>query len=213
MRKFMYPLVLYIFIFIVWTSYRYLFSFPEWIDEILIKPILWLAPTYLVVANLEKSRISDYIEFRGAWTKQAAVGIGIGVFMGLQRLIGLKVGNPHIGFNPFHFSVASIVLQIFLTMFTATTEEFVFRGYFYRRIKNLFGSAAWGMGVSACLFAALHVPVIMFVLHYSPAQLISYLVVLIAFGLVESFTYEETKSLTPCIISHALWNVSNILIG
>jgi len=42
-------------IFIVWSIYRFSFFFPEWIDELIIKPLVFLAPIGYVLKKEKRT--------------------------------------------------------------------------------------------------------------------------------------------------------------
>lgn len=50
-------LALFSFIFVVWAVYRHFpESLPLWFEELILKPLLWLGPTFWLVRKIEKEK-------------------------------------------------------------------------------------------------------------------------------------------------------------
>jgi len=88
-----------------------------------------------------------------------------------------------------------IVLVIVLTILAPLQEEFLFRGYIFRALRN--GYSLWPAAVAtALLFAATHV-------GWIPISLI---VPVVVFGIGLCLLYHWTASLYPGIALHAIGN-------
>jgi len=92
-------------------------------------------------------------------------------------------------------ALAVVILIVVLTIVGPLEEEFLFRGYIFRSLRNWRGvwPAAIATGV---LFAATHI-------GWLP---ISFIIPIVLFGIGMCLLYHWTGSLYPCIALHALWN-------
>lgn len=85
--------------------------------------------------------------------------------------------------------------------FAPLCEELFFRGFLFRKISEVSGSAPAGAFVSTAIFAALHIA-------YGS---ISEIAIAFAVGLVLcAFTY-RTKSLIPAVVAHVSFNLLSIM--
>src|SRR5258708_36906471 len=50
--------MLFTFLLIFWGFYRLIFRFPDWIEELIIKPVVWIAPVLYLVRR-EKSNLAS----------------------------------------------------------------------------------------------------------------------------------------------------------
>ena len=92
-------------------------------------------------------------------------------------------------------ALAVVILIVVLTIVGPLEEEFLFRGYIFRSLRNWRGvwPAAIATGV---LFAATHI-------GWLP---ISFMVPIVLLGIGMCLLYHWTGSLYPCIALHALFN-------
>jgi CAAX protease family protein len=86
---------------------------------------------------------------------------------------------------------------VFAILIAPPVEEFFFRGFLYRSLRNGWG-VAWAAIVSGLLFGAV---------HFEP----QFLIPLAGLGVASALVYEKTKSLWPCIMLHATWNTIVVL--
>ncbi|MBS1992448.1 MAG: CPBP family intramembrane metalloprotease [Cyanobacteria bacterium SZAS LIN-2] len=92
-----------------------------------------------------------------------------------------------------------LMLWISGAILAPIAEEFSFRGILYTVVRKRLG-VFWGIVISAAIFAGYHFDLGMFPSHF-----------IVGVGL--AFIYERTRSLVPCILTHALWNSSVTLMA
>ncbi len=73
-------------------------------------------------------------------------------------------------------------------------EEIVFRGFLFSALRNRLGLHA-AVGISALVFTLIH--------FYGVADMISVGI----FGVIMAYLYHLTRSLVPCVLCHALYNL------
>lgn len=98
--------------------------------------------------------------------------------------------NPADPIFPLLFFTAVILVPV--------SEEILFRGMAYTTLKGRFGVHV-GMFLSALLFSLLH-------------QMAFYFIPIFLMGLAFAYVYERTQSLLPTVFSHALINLSAIIM-
>src|SRR6266404_2243136 len=131
-------IILFTFLLIFWGFYRLFFRLPDWIEEAIIKPIIWLGP---VVYLVKKERAS----FKSiGWTSENLFpaiysSIALGSLFAFVAFAGnyLKYGQfnfaANLGSEPFFFSLG-------LSFVTAISEEIVFRGYIFTKLWTALNS-------------------------------------------------------------------------
>src|SRR3989344_2367381 len=129
--------ILATYLLIVWGFYRFLFKLPEEIEELLIKPLIWLVPVFYLV---KKEKLS--LESIGITSKRLfpaiylSLALGIvfaieGVIINFVKYGGIEFG-ANLGNNPLFFALG-------LSIATAISEEVTFRGYLFNRVWHVTG--------------------------------------------------------------------------
>lgn len=202
---------LYFFILISWSFYRYFFRFPEWLEEIIIKPLIWLTPTFLIVLYQEKRKLSMLGLSTNNFFKNIYLGWGLGAFFAIEGLIANAFKYRGLLFVPMGLGVFDLLLMLLVSLFTAFSEELVFRGYIMNRLEEVMENELLANFISAILFSLIHIPIAVFVLQYNLNSLFSYLFLMLVLGVANGFIFSRTRTIVAPTISHALWNFSVIL--
>jgi len=194
---------------IVWGCYRLLFKLPDEVEELFLKPIIWLVP---LVFLLKKER--EGISSLGITLKNLFPAIyfslGLGAIFALEAVV---LNFAKYGSFVFAANIGDkfILSSIGLSFVTAFSEEIAFRGYIFNRvwkalgnewIANLTTSAAWGL---------IHVPVAVFVFKLDFPAAVVYLLLTTLFGIGSAFVFARTKNVFGSILLHVLWEWPIIL--
>lgn len=201
---------LFTFLLIVWGFYRFLFQLPEEIEELIIKPFIWLLPTILIVLIREKRKITSL----GITTKNLFpaiyFAIGLGAVFAIEGLVLNFVKYGALNFSA-NIGTKSLLTALAISFATGISEEIAFRGYIFNRIweatnaewrSNLLTSLAWG---------TIHLPVNVFVLHLPPAVIGLNLLLTFLFGVGSALIFARTKNVFSSIFLHVLWEWPIIL--
>lgn len=131
----------YLIIFLTWWGYRSWLSLPIWIDELVVKPVVFIGIPIIV-----GYRLKDKIK---AWS--VVNSLIIGSMFGVVQIVmrWLKVGQIIFHWYP----MASLTL-----VGTTIAEELLFRGYILGELEKKH-KASMSILISAALLAAIHVPV------------------------------------------------------
>lgn len=189
---------------IIWSFYRFLFQFPSQIEELVIKPILWLIPIFYLVFQKERLGLSSLgFTFRNLFPA-IYFSIALGAIFALEGLLTnyLKYGS----FN-FAANIGSLPLMASLGLSFATSfsEETAFRGYIFNRLWSVMKSELPANLVTTILWTGVHVPIAFFVWKLSLSAGLIYLGLTAIFGLGSAFIFARTKNVWGSIFLHVLW--------
>lgn len=194
----------YLFIFIAWGLYRLIFRFPQDIEEIILKPLIWLIPTFYIVFKFEKKGLSSL----GYSVNNFGADISKGFLFGLLFLIfGLSLNFLRNGnFSYSNLPIGEVFFPaLILSFITAIIEETVFRGYIMNRLAEAIKS--WGAAniISSIGFCLIHLPIAFFVYHYDLPQLFIYLTLIFLTSLGSGLMFSWTKTIWSPILIHVFW--------
>jgi len=202
-------LTMYAVIFLLWTGYRIFFRLPEWVDEFVAKPILWISPLILFQKKLLTQMVKS-LKINVSYNILFGLSIGIVYFFLYILFVSYQFGLPT--FNPMHFSFKGIYLQLIIALSTGFIEELIFRRYFLEEALLFFNDRIISNSFVTLLFTLIHLPIIIFVYKYSFAETISYLSLLTISGFIYGLVYLHKKSLLASTMTHAMWNFLGTII-
>lgn len=157
--------ILFTYLLIVWGLYRVIFRFPDEIEELIIKPIIWIIPTLYFALVKEKDNLESVgITFRNLFPA-VYFSIALGALFGVIAMI-LNFVKYHGTFN-FGANLGSLPLlsSVGISFATAVSEEIVFRGYIFGRLWKALGSELSSNLITSALWTLIHVPVTIFILQ------------------------------------------------
>jgi len=182
-------LIVAVFVLITWTCYRLVFPENLILEDIILKPLIWLTPVYFATRFRNLG-----FNFKNVTTNML-IGLGIGLLFSVERIF----------INHLHFNFSSIV--IISALFTAIAEEIFFRGYLLNRWLKKFKNLLTPLVLNGLFFTLTHVPIAIFVYHYYGYSLFTYLLTNFVSGFVDIYLFYRTKSIITPIANHFVWNV------
>jgi membrane protease YdiL (CAAX protease family) len=179
-----------LFVFVFWSIYR--LNFPENLlfDELFLKPLIWLAPVFVVVKTDFKSLGFSSNNIK----KNMLIGLVVGLVLSFERIY-VK-----------HLSYQFSRIFVISAFFTAVTEEIFFRGFLLNRWLKHFKNPIIAMVLNGLFFSCFHLPIAIFVFHYYNYALFTYLLVNFVSGFVDIYLFYQTKSIYTSITNHFVWN-------
>jgi membrane protease YdiL (CAAX protease family) len=194
---------------LVWAFYRFLFRLPDQVEELIVKPVLWLAPLFWFLKKEGVGISSLGITFRKLFPAiYLSIGLGM-IFVGEGLLTNyLKYGGFHFGAN---LGSTPFIASLGLSFITAFSEETAFRGYIFSRLLVALKSELAANVVQTILWTAIHIPIAFFVWGYSLSQGMVYLFLTAVFGLGSAFIFARTKNVAGSVLLHVLWEWPIIL--
>ena len=197
---------LFSFIFILWSFYRYLPQvLPLWVEELILKPIIWLLPAFWLLKKVEKRGFNSLGFNKQNLFPSIYWGVGLGLVFAFEGLITniFKYKGLHLvalDYSPWFF-----VGLLSLSLVTAFSEELVFRGYIFNRLWQAWDKEWLANIVSSLLFVGIHLPIGVFVLGYTPMVMAAYLFFVFIFGFGSAFVFARTRNLISSILLHIFW--------
>lgn len=197
---------------IVWSLYRVLFQLPEWIDELVAKPIVFVGLATAAVLVIEKKSFASLGFSKLPGFKHIYISLSIGMVFAFVGLAANLAKNGAFSFAPLVPVTGLMIGLVMVTSFAASfSEELFARGFLYTRFREHVQHKGVAFVVSAVLFLLLHIPIVFLVSRLSGVALDVFVMNNLLLSAVNTFVYEETGSLTIPILLHMFWNMTVIL--
>lgn len=201
--------ILAVYLLIIWGFYRFLFQLPEQVEELFIKPVIWLAPV-LFFLNKEKLGLSSLgFTFKNLFPA-IYLSLGLGAVFAAEALLinYVKYGSINFAANLGELPFAT---SLGLSFATAFSEEVAFRGYLFNRVWYVLNNEWSANLLTSVLWAAVHVPITFFVWKLDVSSASLYLLLTAVFGVGSAFVFARTKNIFSSILLHVLWEWPIIL--
>lgn len=196
-------------ILIIWSIYRANVKMPEWFDEFIAKPLVFILPVFYYIKNVDKKGF-----FVSLWIKpkqlinDLALGLGIGGVFFVTALFANYIKFHRIFSLSATFTAQNIILVVVMALATGISEEILSRGFvlkkLYEESKNIYTSSFF----ASILFFFLHVPILFTNARITGNTLILFMATDLILSLVNSFIYLDRKSLVLPILIHAMYNLA-----
>lgn len=188
---------------LVWAFYRFLFQFPDEVEELIIKPIVWLIPLFYFVKKEGFSFASLGFTFKNLFPS-IYLSIGLGAVFVTEGLITNYL--KYKGFN-FGANIGNLPLMtsLGLSFATAFSEESAFRGYLFTRLLFVTRNELTANLITTTLWTGIHIPIAFFIWKLSFTAGITYLMLTAIFGMGSAFIFSRTKNIWGSIFLHVLW--------
>jgi len=194
---------------VVWAFYRFLFQFPEDVEELFIKPLFWLVPLIYLVRKERQSLLSLGFTFKGLFPA-VYLSIGLGAIFVIEGLVTnyLKYGGFNFAAN---IGATPLLASLGLSFATSISEETAFRGYIFSRLAYALKNELTANFIQTALWVLIHIPIAFFIWELTlPASLV-YLGLTAIFGIGSAFIFARTRNVWGSILLHVLWEWPIIL--
>lgn len=202
--------VLSVYLFLIWGFYRFLFKLPDEVEELVIKPVIWLLPVLFLLKKEKKGFDSIGVTLKNLFPA-IYYALGLGAFFVIEAVFVNFVkygGQFDLGAN---IGNMSLMPALGLSLATAISEEITFRGYIFTRINGYIKNDLWSNLVTSLFWSVIHVPVTVFVWKLDLTASLTYLFLTAIFGVGSAFVFSKTKNITSSILLHVLWQWPIIL--
>jgi len=197
-------------ILIVWSIYRTYFKLPEWFDEFIAKPAVFVLPVLVYIRSVEKKEILSGLfinkNFKN-FIKEFFISFGIGLILLTTALFSVYLRFKKVvlfGRFPEFNQFGLIVLT---ALATGITEEILSRGFVLKRLyeesRNVYSSTFF----ASILFFFLHVPILFASAKINGSMLLVFMVTDLLLSMVTGLIMLQRKSLTVPIFIHAFYNI------
>lgn len=199
---------LWAWILLAWSLYRYFFKLPEWADEFIFKPLIFVAPVLWYVRKKEKESLATLgLTGRNFFTS-VYIGLGFGVIFALEGLITHAVKYGKLDVNPIAAFQQYGFFLIFLSLATAFSEELLSRGFIFNRLFEKTRNLPYAVLISSVLFMLLHVPILVTMTKLQGMTLVLFFVTDFVLAVANSLLFYNTGSLVAPILVHIFWNMT-----
>lgn len=202
-------IIFYAYLFVVWGFYRLLFQFPGVLEELILKPIVWLAPLVYIVRK-EKIKLRDL----GINGENLFSVIYFSIFIGFMfSLAALLVNYLKYGSLNFQANIGedAFLLSVFVSFVTAFVEEIPFRGYIFTRTQKVLNSEGWANLYTSIGWMLIHLPIAIFDWKLDLISLMVYLLLTFMFSIAATYLFARTKNIATPILLHVFWQWPIIL--
>lgn len=194
---------------IIWAFYRFLFQLPDNVEELIIKPILWLLPLFYFIRKEGVGISSLGFTFKNLFSA-IYLSIGLGAVFVMEAVLTnfLKYGNLSFGAN---LGKAPFLVALAISFATAFSEETAFRGYIFNRLEFVLKNEWMANLIQGILWTIIHIPIAFFIWKLGLSAGIVYLGLTAVFGLGSAFIFGRTGNVWGSIFLHVLWEWPIIL--
>ena len=201
--------ILAAYLLIIWGFYRFLFKLPDEIEELIVKPIVWLVPVFYLVRKEKKGLASLGITVKKLFPA-IYLALGLGIVFALEAVL-----INYLKYDGFNFTANIGEMALFsslgLSFATAFSEEITFRGYLFNRVWQALGSEWPANLLTSVVWALVHLPVTIFVWKLELGASLIYLLLTTLFAIGSAFVFARTKNVFSSILLHVLWEWPIIL--
>ncbi len=201
--------ILATYLLVVWGFYRFLFRLPDEIEEVLIKPLVWLIPVYYFVKK-ERAGIGSL----GITSKKLFMSLYLALALGMVFAIEgflinyVKYGNLTFTAN---LGTHSLLIALGISFATAVSEEITFRGYIFNRLLGVLQKEWLANLITSVVWGIVHVPIAIFAWNLDVSSAFGFLILTTIFSIGSSFVFARTKNVASSVFLHVFWEWPIIL--
>src|SRR3989344_2634815 len=141
---------------IVWGFYRFLFKLPEEVEDLLIKPLMWLVPVFILTRGEKLGLSSLGVTLKNLFPS-VYLSLALGVFFALTGVLVNYVKYQSVNFGA-NIGETTFFTALFLSFATGVTEEITFRGYIFNRVWYALGNEWKANYLVSIVWVLVHVP-------------------------------------------------------
>jgi membrane protease YdiL (CAAX protease family) len=201
--------ILIVYLLVVWGFYRFFIKLPEEVEELIIKPIVWLLPIIYLV-NKEGGNLASV----GITTKKLFPAIYFTLALGAVFAVEAIIIH-FVKYDGFEFAAnigeKVLLISLGISFVTAFSEEVFFRGYLFNRIWSALRNEWVANIITSIMWALIHVPIAIFAWKLSLTSAAIYLFLTALFGVGSAFVFARTRNVFSSILLHILWQWPIIL--
>jgi membrane protease YdiL (CAAX protease family) len=195
-------------ILLAWGLYRYFIKLPEWADEFVFKPLVFVIPVLWYVLKKEKRNLESIgLTFKNIFNS-IYIGLGFGMIFAIEGVVAhaLKYGklevNPIVAFQQYGFFL------LLVSFATAFSEELLTRGFLFNRIYEKTQHLLKAATIGAIMFVFLHVPILVTANKLQGMTLVMFFVTDVILAYANSMLFLNTGSIVAPILVHVFWNMT-----
>ena len=183
---------------------------PDWFDEFIAKPFVFVLPVFYYVTSVDKKTIYEYFFFNTKLKeviKDFFYSLAVGVIFLLTSMAAsyFRTGKfAFLGTIPTFSGFAYIVI---LALATGVTEEILSRGFVLRKLYEESRNVLSSTFFASILFFFLHVPILFTNIRVTGNMLLVFMITDLLLSMVNGLIFLQRKSLIVPILIHAFYNI------
>ncbi len=194
---------------LVWALYRYFVHLPEWADEFIFKPLVFVVPILWYLRTREKRNFSTIGITGNNLFASIYIGLGFGFVFAIEGLMANFVKYGKLQILPIAaFEQYGLGMLILLSAATAISEEILSRGFVFSRLIEGKKGLMYSAFVSTMMFVVLHIPILAFSSKLQGSVLVLFFITDFVLGFANSLLLYNTGSLVAPILVHIFWNMT-----
>jgi len=182
----------YIYLVLVWGSFRYFIRLPEVVEELWFKPVLWLVPLFWWNLALKEK----IVMFAGKLRESLFLGVIVGVFYFLI----LKFGS--LGNFQFDLNLMGVALA------TAVTEELTFSGFVAGYLEKIRKGRFVNLIIVGLMTAVIRLPILFFVYQVTGKEVLGVLLVALASGAINAWIRVRSGNVAGSVLARLGLNLA-----
>lgn len=194
---------------LVWALYRYFVHLPEWADEFVFKPMVFVFPLLWYLTKKEKRPLSSIGLSANNLFSSIYIGLGFGFVFAIEGLASNAIKYGKLQILPIAaFEQYGLGMLLLLSAATAISEEILSRGFVFSRLIEGKKGLMYASFVSTIMFVILHIPILAFSSKLQGTALLLFFVTDFVLGFANSLLLYNTGSLVAPILVHIFWNMT-----
>lgn len=185
----------YIYLLLVWGSFRYFVRLPEVIEELWFKPVLWLVPLFWWNLSLKE----NILMFGKGWKKSLFWGFLAGVVYALIMKLG----------KPLSINVSMDLLGIALAI--AVTEEMAFSGFVAGYLEKIRKNNNANLAIVGLMTAFIRLPILLFVYQAGIKEVLGVLFMVAASGTINAWIRVKSGDVSGSIVARTMMNLATLV--
>lgn len=197
-------------ILIIWAIYRTYLKMPEWFDEFIAKPLVFVLPVFYYLKRFDKKPILEslYIHLKPKVIfKDLMNSLVIGGVFLLTAILAFYLRDKKFILITNFPGLTNFLIISLTALATGITEEILSRGFvlkkLYEESKNIYSSTFF----SSILFFFLHVPILFSNTNITGNMLLMFMTTDLLLSMINGLIFLQRKSLTAPILIHAFYNI------
>lgn len=182
-------------------------SFPEWFDEFIAKPLIFIGPVAWYIRKSEKKEFfSSLLLSQKNIVKDLSLAFIVGALFLIVSTIPVFIKTGAFAFMGKDYT--KLIAFVPIVLATAISEEIVSRGFVLKRLYEESHNMLSSIFIASILFFILHIPILFTNLKLTGNTLLLFMTTDIILSFANSFIFLGRRSLILPILIHALYNLT-----
>ena len=193
---------------LIWSLYRYFFHLPEWFDEFIAKPMVFIGPVLWFIQKKEHRTLESIGLTTRNIFNSIYIGLGFGMLFAIEGIAAHAIKYGKVDVTPIAAFREYGFFLLIISFATALSEEILSRGFVFSRIYEKTKNLPYRAFMGSVLFILLHVPILVTSNHLTGSTLVLFFITDFVLAFANSMLFASTGSLVAPILVHIFWNMT-----